>query len=82
MGEKNNGRFRYFGKVADDPDGQAALDLWLDQKDDRLAGRTSRTKAEGLAPRELLDRYVVAKRHLLDAGEITLRRPPTDWQKG
>jgi len=34
------GRLYYFGKVANDPKGQAALDLWLAQKDDLLAGYT------------------------------------------
>ena len=48
--KKVKGRFHYFGKVADDPEGEKALNLWLDQKDDLLAGRTPRTKAEGLYP--------------------------------
>lgn len=30
--------FAYFGKVADDPTGEAALNLWLEQKDELLAG--------------------------------------------
>jgi hypothetical protein len=29
--KKVRGRFCYFGKVADDPKGEAALHLWLDQ---------------------------------------------------
>ena len=32
------GRFVYFGKVADDPKGEAAFTLWLDQRDALLAG--------------------------------------------
>ena len=32
-------RVYYFGKVADDPKGVAVLELWLEQKDDLLAGR-------------------------------------------
>ncbi len=39
-------------------------------RDNLLAGRTPRVKAEGFTLRELLDRYVVGKRHLLDTGEI------------
>ena len=35
--KKVKGRFVYFGKVADDPKGNAALALWLDQKDALLA---------------------------------------------
>ncbi|MGA2032180.1 MAG: hypothetical protein ABSG68_07995 [Thermoguttaceae bacterium] len=33
-------KLHYFGKVADDPDSKAALERWLYQKDDLLAGRT------------------------------------------
>ena len=69
--KKVRGKFCYFGKVADDPDGQKAIAQWLEQKDDLLAGRTPRVKAEGLTLRELLDRFIVSKRHLLDTSEIT-----------
>ena len=69
--KKIKGRFHYFGKVADDPKGEKALAQWLDERDDLLAGRTPRVKADGFALRELLDRYVVAKRHLLDTHEIS-----------
>ena len=69
--KKIRGKFHYFGKVADDPDGQIALAKWLEEKDDLLAGRTPRVKPEGLTLRELLDRFIVSKRHLLDTGEIT-----------
>ena len=69
--KKVKGRFHYFGKVADDPKGETALALWLEQKDDLLAGRTPRPKVEGFTLRELLDRYMVSKRHLLDTQEIS-----------
>lgn len=62
--KKVKGKFAYFGKVSDDPDGQVALALWLDQKDDLLAGRTPRVKSEGLTVRELLNAYLTSKRHL------------------
>ena len=71
--QKVRGKFYYFGKVANDPEGQAALALWIGQKDDLLAGKTPRTKPEGLVLRELLDRYVVAQRERVDGGEITAR---------
>ena len=35
--KKVRGKFAYFGKVANDPKGEAALLLWLDQKDDLLS---------------------------------------------
>lgn len=38
------GRVVYFGKVADDPKGERAVNRWLDQKDDLRAGRTPRAK--------------------------------------
>jgi integrase len=67
------GKLRYFGKTADDPEGKAALELWLEQKDDLLAGRTPRTKLDGLTVQELCDRFVQAKDDQLDAHEITQR---------
>ena len=30
--KKVRGKLHYFGKIADDPKGAAALDLWLEQK--------------------------------------------------
>jgi integrase len=66
-------RLHYFGKTADDPTGQAALEKWLEQKDDLLAGRTPRVKAEGLTVQELVNRFLSAKRHLVDTREITQR---------
>ncbi len=35
--QKVKGRVHYFGKVADDQKGQAAIEQWLEQKDDLLA---------------------------------------------
>ena len=66
------GKLHYFGKVAPDGDhgAQAALERWLDQRDDLLAGRTPRVKGEGLTVRELLNRFLTFKQKLLDSGEI------------
>src|SRR4051794_23117920 len=61
----------YFGSIADDPKGEAALRLWLGQKDELLAGRTPREKAEGLTVGELCDAFLQAKDTQLEAGEIT-----------
>ena len=64
-------RLIYFGKWADDPKGVAALDLWLDQKDDLLAGRTPRVSADGLTVRDLCNKFLTAKEQQRDAGDIT-----------
>ena len=36
--KKVRGKLAYFGKCANDPQGQKALALWLDQRDELLAG--------------------------------------------
>ena len=46
--KKVRGKFCYFGKWAEDPKGEAAIQLWADQKDDLLAGRTPRASRDGL----------------------------------
>lgn len=71
--KKVRGKLHYFGKVADDPDGQKALGQWLDQKDALLAGRTPRVKTEGFTVHKLVNRFLEAKRHLVDTHEITER---------
>jgi integrase len=63
-------RLHYFGKWAD-PEG--ALERWLEQKDDLLAGRTPRPTTAGLAMRDLANRFLTAKKHLTETGEITVR---------
>ncbi|MGA2031314.1 MAG: tyrosine-type recombinase/integrase [Thermoguttaceae bacterium] len=71
--KKVRGKFHYFGKVSDDPRGETALQAWLDQRDDLLAGRTPRVKAEGLTIHDLVNRFLASKRHLVDTREITHR---------
>ena len=63
-------RLHYFGPWAD-PEG--ALNRWLEQKDDLLAGRTPRPKTEGATLRDLANRFLTAKKHLAETGEIALR---------
>jgi integrase len=71
--KKVGGKFAYFGKIADDPQGKAALELWIQRKDDLLAGRTPRTKREGLTIKELANHFLRAKKALVDGNEITPR---------
>jgi len=71
--KKVRGRFIYFGKVVDDPNGEAALQLWLERKDDLLAGRTPRAPAEGLTVADLCNRFLTSRKILLDNEEISPR---------
>lgn len=69
--KKVKGNLCYFGKTAEDPQGEAALLLWLEQKDDLLAGRKPRPKTDGLTVKELCNRFLTAKTQQRDSGEIT-----------
>ena len=66
--KKIKGKFHYFGPW-DDPDG--ALQRYLDQRDDLHAGRTPRAARDGLTVRELVNRFLTAKQHLVDAEELS-----------
>jgi integrase len=66
------GKLHYFGKIADDPDGQKAIELWLEQKDDLVAGRTPRVQPDGFTVRELCDRFLVNRRGKMESKELTL----------
>jgi hypothetical protein len=59
--KKIRGKLHYFGKVADDPKGDAALYSWLGQKDDLLAGRTPRRTPDGLTIHTLCNHFLTAK---------------------
>ncbi len=71
--KKVRGKLVYFGKVADDPKGEAALDLWRAQKDDLIAGRKPRTPGEGLTVGDLCNKFLHAKNGLVDSGEMKSR---------
>ena len=68
--KKIRGKFHYFGPWSD-PDG--ALERYLDQRNDLHAGRTPRVPGNALTVRDLANRFLTAKKHLLDAGEIVPR---------
>jgi integrase len=66
--KKIRGKAYYFGVWAD-PD--AALKKYLEQKDDLFAGRKPRpTLGDGLTLRDLCNRFLTLKKHLLDCREI------------
>jgi integrase len=71
--KKVRGHLVYFGKTTDDPQGERALELWLVQKDYLLAGKPPPPNPEGLTLRELLDRFMVSKKHLIDTRELSPR---------
>jgi hypothetical protein len=66
--KKVRGKLHYFGPWKDP---QGAINRWLDTKDDLLAGRMPRVSSDGLTMRDLANRFLSAKRHLADTGEIT-----------
>jgi|GEM_PF-186480 len=68
--KKVRGKLVYFGKVADDPKGKAALTLWRAQKDDLLAGKKPQAAPEGVTVARLCNDFQNHKRALRDAGEI------------
>jgi integrase len=68
--KKVRGKTKYFG-AWDDP--QAALERWLEEKDDLLAGRTPRATGDGLTISELCNRFLTLKQNLVDAGELSPR---------
>lgn len=71
--KKVRGKLRYFGKVAGDTNGRKALDKWLEQKDDLLAGRTPRVKTDGLTIKSLCNRFLTTKHQQVECGELTPR---------
>lgn len=71
--KKVRGRLVYFGKTADDPKGENALRLWLDQKDDLLSGRTPTVRRDGLTVRDLCNRYLTVQQQRQEADEIVFR---------
>ena len=68
--KKVRGKLHYFGPWRDP---KAALEKWLAEKDDLLAGRTPRPKTDGVTLRDLANRYLTSKKALADNGELALR---------
>ncbi|MFH1265970.1 MAG: hypothetical protein ABIK89_09590 [Planctomycetota bacterium] len=71
--KKISGRCHYFGPISDDPDhgAMAALERYQAVAVDLHAGRTPRVQSgDGLTVADLCNRFLTAKQHALDAGEI------------
>ncbi len=71
--KKVRGKLHYFGRIESDPDGQKALEQWLNQKDDLLAGRTPRVPGDELTVGKLCSRFLDAKYAKLQSGELSPR---------
>jgi len=72
--KKVRGRLEYFGKVAGDPKGQAALAEWVRVKDALLAGKPRPPKDDQrLTLRQLCNRFLTSKRTDVDLGKLSPR---------
>jgi integrase len=71
--KKVRGKLVYFGSTKDDAKGEKALALWLEQKDELLAGRTPRVSRDGLNVCDLVNRFLTAKRLKVESGELKAR---------
>ncbi len=67
------GKLRYFGKTADDTKGKRALDKWLEQNDELLAGRVLRANGVGLTIKVLVNGYLTSQFRKLQRGELSPR---------
>lgn len=68
--KKIRGHLHYFGAWGD---GEAALHLYLDQKDDLCAGRKPRVNGDGMTLGLAMDHFLSAKKLLEQSGEISPR---------
>ena len=69
--KKIRGKLHYFGKLADGH--EAALESYLEDKDDLQAGRTPRAHRDGVTVGDLLVDFLTHKRAMRDGGELTPR---------
>ena len=71
------GKLHHFGPWRDDQKGTRALNRWLAEKDDLLAGRVPRLRTADGAPRlaDLVNQFLLTKALLRDNGELS----PHTW---
>ena len=67
------GKTHYFGSWRNDPKGERAIQLWLDQKDALLAGRKPRKNGDCVSIRFVCNDFHAQKEVQRDAGRITHR---------
>ncbi len=68
--KKIRGKIHYFGPWRDP---EAALERYKRERDDLYAGRTPRTPSDGLDMLGLANRFLTAKQHLVETGELSPR---------
>src|SRR4029079_10683518 len=67
-------KIEYLGKWSDDPEGDASLKLWVDNKDRLLPGRAMKQgTVEGTTVKFLCDHFLTAKKRLRTNGELSPR---------
>jgi integrase len=72
--KKVRGKLHYFGKASTDPEGEAAIAIWLDQKDALLAGRVPKKRnGDEVTVRQLVNKFLSVKLSKMKAGEIKPR---------
>ena len=71
--KKVKGRLVYLGKVADDPRGEKALELWNASKDEIFAGRKPRLPGNYPTVKLLVDRFLAFKESRVESGELAQR---------
>jgi integrase len=71
--KKVRGRFHYFGYLRDDPQGEAALERWIAQRDDLQAGRCPRPAPDEITVADCCNVFLASKERLRDTGEISPR---------
>jgi len=75
--KKIRGKLRYFGKW---DNWQDAFSLYQKQAADLHAGRKPRVDAGGATVKDLVNRFLIAKKHLVETGEIA-ERTWSDYDK-
>ncbi len=74
--KKVNGRLIYLGKIADDPAGTRAAEIWREQKHAIRAGHRPQLDGgvcQGVTVKELCDRFLTAREAHVATGELAQR---------
>jgi integrase len=78
--KKIRNKLHYFGRWDEDPDGEEALNLYLDQRDDLFAGRRPRVNSGGVTLGDALGQFLMSKKLREQTGELS-RRSYNDYER-